>query len=331
MHTSPASAHAPAQDAITPVPAINPFTGIWVPLITPFARVGSQDAWMSPVDHDALTRLARHLQAAGVHGFVLGATTGEGALLELGEQEAMYATLKAATPEMPIILGVSQPATRAAAGQARRLAALGPAGLLVTPPTYVRPTQEGILRHFEAVVEAADLPVLVYNIPYRTGVNVELETLQRLTRDARVVGIKECGGSMERMSRLIHETPLRVFPGDDNQNFSALCLGAHGTIAASAHILPHWHVRIRELIMAGRLDAALPLSTALQPLIRDLFAEPNPAPVKALLAHQGFCENLLRLPFLPVSRELEERLIAHLDALTGMHPRELARPEREAA
>jgi 4-hydroxy-tetrahydrodipicolinate synthase len=192
--------------------------------------------------------------------------------------------------------------------------------LLVTPPTYVRPSQQGVQRHFEVIVEAADLPLLIYNIPYRTGVNVELETLQALASDPRVAGIKECGGSVERLLRLVHETPLRVFSGDDGQNFVALCLGAHGTIAAAAHILPQWHVRIRELLNRGELAAARRLAVALQPLIRDLFAEPNPAPLKALLAHQSWCTADVRLPFVPASTGLRERLRAHWEALRQFDP-----------
>jgi len=286
--------------------------GIWVPIVTPFRG----DA----IDHAALARLARHLAVHGIAGLVAGATTGEGALLEPGEQEAVFATLRAVTPALPIVLGLSQSATQAAVAQARRLAALRPDGLLVTPPTYVRPSQQGVQRHFEAIVEAADLPLLIYNIPYRTGVNVELETLQALASDPRVAGIKECGGSVERLLRLVHETPLRVFSGDDSQNFVALCLGAHGTIAAAAHILPQWHVRIRELLNRGELAAARRLAVALQPLIRDLFAEPNPAPLKALLAHQSWCTADVRLPFVPASTGLRERLRAHWEALRQFDP-----------
>lgn len=283
------------------------FQGIWVPIVTPFR----DDA----IDHAALAGLARHLAAHGISGLVAGATTGEGALLEPGEQEALFATLRQAVPALPIVLGVSQSATQAAVAQARHLAELAPDGLLVTPPSYVRPSQQGIQRHFEAIAEATDVPVLVYNIPYRTGVNVELETLQALARDARIAGIKECGGSMERMLRLVHETPLAVLSGDDSQNFAALCLGAHGTIAAAAHVLPQWHVRLRELLAEGRLAAARRIAVALQPIIRELFAEPNPAPLKALLAQQSFCSADLRLPFMPISAGLEERLKTEWDIL----------------
>jgi 4-hydroxy-tetrahydrodipicolinate synthase len=283
------------------------FEGIWVPIVTPFQG--------ETVDHAALTRLSRYLAEQGVTGLVAGATTGEGALLRPGEQEAIFSTLRRAVPAMPIVLGVSQAATETAVTQARGLAALRPEGLLVTPPTYVRPSQAGIRKHFEAVVEAADLPVLVYNIPYRTGVSVELDTLQALARDTRVAGIKECGGNSERMLRLVHETPLRVMSGDDSQNFTALCLGAHGTIAASAHILPQWHVRMRDLINSGQLTEARRIAVALQPLIRDLFAEPNPAPLKAMLSLQDWCSPTTRLPFVPISPELQERLQGHWDAL----------------
>ncbi|WP_374404245.1 4-hydroxy-tetrahydrodipicolinate synthase [Niveibacterium sp.] len=276
------------------------FEGIWVPIITPFNG--------EVVDHAALARLAQHLATQGVAGFIAGATTGEGALLSLDEQAAVFATLRTAVPEVPVVLGVSQAATQAAVAQARHLAALRPDGLLVTPPTYVRPTQEGVQRHFEAIVEAADLPLLIYNIPYRTAVNVELETLQALARDARVVGIKECGGSVERLLRLVHETPLRILSGDDSQNFAALCAGAHGTIAASAHIEAALHVRMYALLRDGQLTQARRIAVALQPLIRALFAEPNPAPLKALLAQLGWCAADVRLPFVPASEALSGRL-----------------------
>ena len=220
------------------------------------------------------------------------------------------------------MLGLSHAATQTAVAQARQLAALRPHGLLVTAPPYVRPSQDGVRRHFEAIAEAANLPLLVYNIPYRTAVNVELETLQALARDPRIVGIKECGGSIERLLRLVHETPLAVFSGDDSQNFAALCVGAQGTIAASAHIRPELHVRLRELLLAGQLAAARAIAVALQPMIRALFTEPNPAPLKAMLAVQLLCPAELRLPFLPVGAGLREQLVTAWSELQRFAPAE---------
>jgi len=276
------------------------FEGIWVPLITPYHG--------EIIDCAALARLAQYLANCGITGLVAGATTGEGTLLKVGELELIFTTLRNAVPSMPIVLGLSHTATELAVAQASIIATWRPEALLVTTPMYVRPSQAGIQRHFEAIVEAADLPVLVYNIPYRTGTTIDIDTLQTLARDIRVVGIKECGGSNDRLLRLVHETPLRVFSGDDNQNFVALCLGAHGTIAASAHIFPEWHVLMRTLIGEGRIAEARRIAVALQPLLQELFAEPNPAPVKALLAAEGWCRTSVRLPFISASTDLNRRL-----------------------
>jgi 4-hydroxy-tetrahydrodipicolinate synthase len=137
---------------------------------------------------------------------------------------------------------------------------------------------------------------------------LELETLQLLAQDSCVVGVKECGGSTERMLRLMHETPLKILSGDDSQNFAALCLGAHGTVAASAHLFPELHVRVFDLLRESQLVAARRIAVALQAIVSHLFSEPNPAPLKALLASQGWCDASVRLPFLPASADLCRRL-----------------------
>jgi 4-hydroxy-tetrahydrodipicolinate synthase len=159
---------------------------------------------------------------------------------------------------------------------------------------------------------------MVYNIPYRTGVNIELETLQALAADPRITAIKECGGTIERMLRLVHETPLRVLAGEDNQVFAALCVGAHGAVSASAHIHPRLHVRLLDYVRQGDLARARRLAVALRPIVADVFSEPNPAPVKAYLAQEGWCEAAVRLPFLPASESLGQRLRSQAQAL-AMH------------
>ncbi len=287
------------------------FEGIWVPIVTPWQGDG--------IDHGALTRLAQHLRAAGVHGLVAGATTGEGVLYRAGEMEAVISTLRLAVPELPLVVGVTHADTHAACAIARAAAALKPDGLLVTAPMYVRPSQAGVRAHFEALAEAADLPILVYDIPYRTGVTLALDTLQALAADRRIVGIKICGASLEHLLRVIEDTPLSVLCGDDSANFTALCLGAHGSISASAHVRPDWHVRMYDQLRAGNMAGARRIATALAPVIRHLFAEPNPAPLKAWLAMQGLCESTVRLPFLPVSAELQAQL-AHESARLTAHP-----------
>ena len=287
------------------------FEGIWLPIITPFHH--------GEVDHAALARLARHSCGRGHRGFVAGATTGEGVLLDAREQDAVFATLRDAAPGLPIVVGLTASATHFAAARARELAALRPDGLLVTPPVYVRPTQDGIRRHVEAIVDAADLPVLVYNIPYRTGVNVELETLQALAR-ARVAGIKECGGTLDRMSRLVHDTPLAILSGDDNQNFAAMCAGAHGAIASSAHVLPgmacaHPHAAARR--PARRCAAPVGRAAAAR---RGALRGAEPRAGEGRAGRARVVRGRLRLPFVPASEGLRERLAAICAELDEIEP-----------
>lgn len=287
------------------------FQGIWVPIVTPFIA----DA----VDHAALAQLARHLAGQGIAGLVAGATTGEGASLSPREKVEVFETLRNTLgPAYPLLIGLSQIDTRAAVAEARALARLDPAGLLVTAPPYLRPSQDGLRQHFEAVTAANDLPVMIYDIPYRTGVSIELETLQRLAQDPRIVGIKVCGASVDHLMRLIHETPLSVLIGEDSQFFAALCLGAHGAIAAAAHLRPDLWVRIFDLLQAEQLADARRLAASLQPLIRACFAAPNPAPVKALLAEQGMGRATLRLPLTGVSATCLADGLAALTCLQGL-------------
>lgn len=281
----------------------HPFQGIWVPIVSPFL----QD---SP-DCVALGRLARHLADSGITGIVVGATTGEGACLSLDEQLQMADALRDGLPaNYPLVLGLNCMDTRSARDHARRLAAVRPAGLLVTAPPYVRPTQNGILRHFEAVAEAAETAIVIYDIPYRTGTEIDLATLQTLAEHPRIQAIKSCGASVDRLMQLIHETPLQVLIGEDSQLFAALAMGASGAIAASAHYRPTLWVELMARLQRGDLAGARRLATPLQRVSRALFAEPNPAPIKAWLAHEGWIANELRLPFLPAQAATLARLQA---------------------
>lgn len=284
------------------------FEGIWLPIITPFTA--------ERVDYPALTRLAQQLCDQGIHGLIIGATTGEGACLSTDERLQMLASLRQALPETPIVIGLNGMETLGTAAQARELAQAKPQGLLVTAPPYVRPGQTGIRRHFETIAAAADLPILIYDIPYRCGTEIGLDTLQALSRDPRIVGIKTCGASVDRLMRLIHETTLKVLIGEDSQFFAALCLGAHGAIAASAHFRPELWVRIFDLLREQRLDEARHYAALLQPMVRALFAEPNPAPIKAWLAAQGWINNALRLPFVPAS----ETCLAEIGRIARLIP-----------
>lgn len=287
------------------------FQGIWVPMVTPF-RNGA-------IDLAAASRLAAHLVHSGAEGLALFGTTGEPATLSSNEQEQVLAAVREAVgPSCPILYGLCGNDTSAVAAAARRVDELGVAGLLVTTPYYVRPAQEGIRAHFAAVAAACSLPLVIYNIPYRTGVNIEPATLKALSDNPRFVAIKECGGNLEQLTFLINETPLQVLTGEDHLAFITSCLGGAGAIAAAAHIRPDLYVRMRRLIQAGDLAAARQIDQGLRPLIRALFAEPNPAPVKAALAMQGLISDELRLPMTPASAACREALAAPLAAVLAM-------------
>lgn len=277
--------------------------GVWVPVVTPFQQ--------NQVDTTALANLARHLAQQGVQGFIAGATTGEGCSLNLGEVGTVFNTLRTTLgADYPIYLGVSGSHTEEVRQQVQQLAALHPDGLLISAPSYVRPSQDGLYRHFMTLADACPLPILIYNIPYRTGVNVELATFQALAQHPHIVGVKECGGNLQQLQDLINETPLAVFCGEDALALTALCLGAKGMIAAAAHIFPELYVRLYQQVAAGHLPQARAINRALQPLIRALFTEPNPAPVKAALAEAGWLHDELRLPLLPASASCRQLIQA---------------------
>lgn len=287
---------------MTAASSLDPFHGIWVPLITPF-RDGAPDL-------AALQRLAGHLQQQGVDGFVVCGTTGEPATLGDDEQRrVLAAVLEVVQDRTPVVFGLSGNDTAAMTARLRALASQPLAGWLVSAPYYTRPSQDGIRRHFEALADTTERPLLLYNIPYRSGVAMETSTLQALARHPRIVGIKQSAGhDLDQLSALIDDTGLRVLSGEDALIFVCACLGGHGAIAAAAHVRPDLYRRLWALTQAGRLDEARRLHRALLPWIRLLFAEPNPAPLKAALAMMGLIPDGLRLPMTEASTDLRQRL-----------------------
>ncbi len=282
--------------------------GIWVPLVTPFSQ--------GQVDFDAAQRLVSHLVAKGVHGLVVCGTTGEASALDDSEQELLLdAVLAAVGNTCPVLMGIGGSDTRSVVAQARRYGEHDIAGFLLPAPAYVRPSQEGLLRHFEAVAQNSEHDIVLYNIPYRTGVNIELPTLQALARNPRFVAIKECGGNINQLIDFINETPLAVLGGEDAQILSTLCMGGSGAIAAAAHIRPDLFVALYECVRDGDLMEARSIFKLLLPLIRALFSEPNPGPVKAALARGGWVEDELRLSMTTASAACKNRLAEIMERL----------------
>lgn len=282
------------------------FSGIWIPLITPFAN--------GAIDHTALSRLVKRCAADGVAGFVACGSTGEAAALDEAEQLAVLDTVLSAT-SLPVLMGLAGHHAGELQARLQRFASRPIAGLLVPPPHYVRPSQKGIVEHFVALADASPVPLVLYDIPYRTGVSIELESFRALAQHPHIRAVKDCGGSSVKTEALIADGRLQLLAGEDAQIFGTLCLGGRGAITAAAHVHTELFVAMARAVQHDRLTEARRLHHALSSLIRLLFAEPNPGPLKALLAHHGEVHNELRAPMTQAAPELVERLLAVHDAV----------------
>lgn len=283
-------------------PATPPFHGLWIPLVTPFHT--------GEVDHDALATLTTVLATTGIAGFVVCGSTGEAAALDDDEQLAVLATVARHAQGLPLVMGVSGYHLADTRAWVQRLgtevAAQTPglSGLLVAAPHYVRPAQAGLQHWFEALADASALPLIVYDIPYRTGAVLARETLLALAAHPNIVAVKDCGGDAAKTQALIHDGRLAVLAGEDLQIFSTVAQGGAGAIAASGHLHTREFVALLQAIAQGDLAAARALWRPLVPYIEAVFAEPNPAPLKALLARQGLVRNELRAPMTPARATL---------------------------
>lgn len=286
------------------------FNGVWVPIVTPF-RDGEVDA-------PALCDLARQLMRSGVAGLVVCGTTGEAAALSGEEQLQVLDAVLQVVPREQVVMGLAGNNLREVLDFQLEVQRRNLAGLLVPAPYYIRPCQRALQRYFATLADAADIRIILYDIPYRTGVRFELDTLRRIFEHERIVAIKDCGGDSIITQTLIADGQVDVLVGEDHQILSALCLGASGIIAASAHLRPDLFVQVYQSVRQSRLTDARATFQTLFPLIRALFSEPNPAPVKAGLAIGGRMLDELRLPMLPASKDVAEEIQRLLEGLSQL-------------
>jgi 4-hydroxy-tetrahydrodipicolinate synthase len=282
--------------------------GLWLPLITPFKN--------GQLDETSLTRLVRHYAAEPIDGLILAATTGEGLTLDANETERLVA-ITAGTRDrtLPIYLGVSGADTRKVAGALARTTTWPIDGYLIPCPYYLLPPQEGLYRHFATLAGATDKPIIVYNIPYRTGVNLANATLLRLAELPNIVGVKDCCADQMQSFDLMRARPayFAVLTGEDALFYGAIAHGADGGILAAAHVETARFAAVRDALLAGRREAALRDWHDLVDLARLLFAEPNPAPIKHWLWRAGLIDSPeLRLPMTQVSDALAARIDAEI-------------------
>jgi 4-hydroxy-tetrahydrodipicolinate synthase len=285
--------------------------GLWLPLVTPFRN--------GELDEASLRRLVRHYANGPVDGLILAATSGEGLTLGMAELERVVALVRAEIAgsgrTMPVCLGLSGSSTRKMLDALDETAAWPIDGYLIASPYYSRPSQRGLLQHFTALADHASWPIVLYNIPYRTAVNLANETLLRLAEHPNIVGLKDCGADRAQSIDLLRQRPasFRVLTGEDAQYYEALSDGADGAILLSAHVETETFASVHTHLKQGNRDAAQACWESVSDLTRLLFTEPSPAPAKYWLSRTGLIDSAeVRLPMVDVSAELAARLDAEI-------------------
>ena len=276
--------------------ARNIFKGLGIALVTPFTANGE-------VDYKAIVRLVEYQIQNGADFLCILATTGETPCLSTEEKENIKKlVVDTNRGRLPILMGCGGNNTRAVVEELKTADWTGIDGVLSVCPYYNKPLQEGLYQHFKAIAEASPLPVVLYNVPGRTGINMKSETTVRLARDCEnIVAVKEASGSLEQVDEIIKNKPERfdIISGDDALTFSMVASGAAGSISVIGNALPKEVSRMIRLEFKGEYEAARTIHHRFTELYSLLFVDGNPAGVKALLHEMGFIENVLRLPLVP--------------------------------
>jgi 4-hydroxy-tetrahydrodipicolinate synthase len=292
------------------------FTGCGTALVTPFRRDLS-------VDEEAVRRLVRRQLDGGINFLVPCGTTGESPTLSHAEQRRVVEiTLDEARGKVPVLAGAGGNDTAHVIALAREFKELGADGILSVSPYYNKPTQEGLYQHFKAIAEAVSLPIILYNIPGRTGVNIEPHTVRRLAEVDSIVGVKEASGNISQMAVLLDMVPDKflVLSGDDGVTLPLLALGGRGLISVVSNQIPGEMTRLVQLALANDFAGARAIGRRYFRLMDANFIETNPTPVKAGMALMGLCESACRLPLVPVRPENLIKIRGVLEALSLVQP-----------
>ncbi|MBO5867722.1 MAG: 4-hydroxy-tetrahydrodipicolinate synthase [Oscillospiraceae bacterium] len=286
------------------------FTGAGTALITPTTEDG--------VDFVSLGRLIDWQIESGIDALIICGTTGEKSTLDDAEHKAVLEfSLERAAGRVPMIAGTGSNDTRYGLQMTRHACELGYDGVLVMTPYYNKSTQAGLVRNFTAYADAASAPVILYNVPSRTGVNIEPETYAALADHPMIAGIKEASGNISKLMETVALVGdrLDVYSGNDDQIVPIIACGGKGVISVLSNIAPAETSLMCRLAMEGDMAGAMALQTKYLPVIKSLFCEVNPIPVKAALHAMGYCENYLRLPLVPMEEAHEKTLRANMKAV----------------
>jgi 4-hydroxy-tetrahydrodipicolinate synthase len=292
------------------------WTGVGTALVTPFTKTGG-------IDEPAIRRLGRRQIDAGIHFLVPCGTTGENPTLTLAERVRIVEILvDEAGGRIPVLAGAGGYDTKEIVHLADEMRHAGATGLLSVTPYYNKPTQEGLYQHFRAIAESTPLPIVVYNVPGRTGVNLEPATLARLSTIPNVVGVKEASGNITQMCEICNTLPadFLVLSGDDAITLPLMAIGGRGIISVASNEIPAEMVEMVVAAERGDFAAARAVHKRILPLMQVNFVEANPVPVKAAMAAMGLIEEVYRLPMCsprPESKEKILKVLGGLDLLKG--------------
>ena len=281
-----------------------PFTGVGTALVTPFTKNGD-------LDEAAVRRLGRRQIDGGVHFLCPCGTTGENPTLTDAERlRSVEILVDEANGAVPILAGAGGYDTKEVIHIAREMARRGASGFLSVTPYYNKPTQEGLYQHYRAFAESTSLPIVVYNVPGRTGVNVEVATLARLADIPNIVGVKEASGNVSQMCEVCRAVPADfiVLSGDDALTLPLMAVGGHGIVSVASNEIPADMVRMVEAAERNDFAAARAIHARIMPLLSVNFIESNPQPVKAAMAAMGLVEDIYRLPMVSPKAESKEKI-----------------------
>jgi 4-hydroxy-tetrahydrodipicolinate synthase len=267
------------------------------------------------VDYKKARLLAAHLVAEGNDGLVLAGTTGESPLLSDDEKERLWTEVKQEVgASRTIVAGSGTVDTHHSIELTRRAERAGADAILVVTPYYLKPSQEGVYQHVRAIAESTSLPVIVYNIPGRTGVNISLETMLRIAGLANVVGDKEANGDLEYSARLIAAAPpdFRIWSGNDNDNFPLWCIGAYGAVSVAGHLVARQQREMMAHLDAGRVAEAAAIHRSLVPVTDACFLNGNPSSIRYAIRQLGFDIGAPRLPVVEPDEAVGAKIMAEL-------------------
>jgi 4-hydroxy-tetrahydrodipicolinate synthase len=288
-----------------------PFTGVGTALITPFRTDGS-------IDESAVRRLVRRQIDAGIHFVSPCGTTGEAPTLSDAEKlRVCQLVVEEAAGRVPVLAGAGGYNTREVIELIRQLEGIGVDGILSVTPYYNKPTQEGLYQHYAAIAESTRLPIVLYNVPGRTGVNLDVQTVTRLSALRNIVGVKEASGNLVQMSEILAAVSgeFLLLSGDDPIAVAVMAIGGRGLISVASNAIPSEMVQVIELSEKGDFAGARRLHRWLLPFLQVNFIEANPIPVKAAMAAMGLVEEAYRLPLVPPSAAARDKVMKALQDL----------------